>query len=527
MKYLTRLIASALALPLTACAQGPATNLEVHAVHADHNPILSDGMDYTTDPAPIVVGDTMYILTGRDTAEPGVNDFIMPEWQLLATKDPASGDWQHYPHFLRPEDVFSWATPGRAYAGQIIQGPDKRYYLYAPVMQNESKSEDGFAIGVAVADSPLGPWTDAHPQGPIISQSVPQANTIQNIDPTPFVDDDGRVYLYWGTFGQLRAMELQSDMVTPKGPEKTITGLTGFFEAAWLFKRKDTYYLAYAGNRAGPASDCTQAVYYACIAYGTSSSPMGPWTYRGVVLDPVSSTTSHSGIVPFKGRWYIAYHTADAVGGGHFHRSVAIDEVQWDDSVTPAVMRKVAPTPAKPTALPAQRNIAPAARIAASNEPVPVQYWLGALNDGKVRQSPLPPDYWGTWTPENPARQWVVYQWDQPVTVNEARIYVFADQPAGSGVGVAPPKAWHLEYWSGQTWTPVAAADPYDAVPDAFSAVAFAPVTTRCLRAVFDASTDGKSFAAFGVQELEVLAPEAVPVKLQDSRTSASPVCAL
>src|SRR3546814_7641844 len=54
----------------------------------------------------------------------------------------------------------------------------------------ESGAKDRFAIGVAVADSPLGPWRDAHPAGPIISQRVPQANEIQNIDPTVLVDDD-------------------------------------------------------------------------------------------------------------------------------------------------------------------------------------------------------------------------------------------------------------------------------------------------------------------------------------------------
>src|SRR3546814_15491420 len=84
----------------------------------------------------------------------------------------------------------------------------------------ESGAKDRFAIGVAVADSPLGPWRDAHPAGPIISQRVPQANEIQNIDPTALVDDDGRVYIYWGPFGQLRGMELARDMIPPVGPEQ-------------------------------------------------------------------------------------------------------------------------------------------------------------------------------------------------------------------------------------------------------------------------------------------------------------------
>jgi hypothetical protein len=99
--------------------------------------------------------------------------------------------------------------------------------------------------------------------------------------------------------------------------------------------------MAYAANTAGPTSECTEAVYYACIAYGTSPSPLGPWTYRGVILDPVSSTTSHPGIVVIKERWYIVYHTADAKNGGHFRRSVAIDRLEWDDGVSPARIKKV------------------------------------------------------------------------------------------------------------------------------------------------------------------------------------------
>lgn len=199
-----------------------------------------------------------------------------------------------------------------------MKARDGRFHLYAPVLQRGSTANDRFAIGVAVADSPRGPWRDAHPAGPIISQTLPVANDIQNIDPTVIVDDDGRVYIYWGTFGQLRPLEPAPDMVTPKGPERTVHGLTGFFEAPWIFKRNGTYYLLYAGNRAGPDSDCTAAVYYACQVYGTAPSPMGPWTYRGVLLRPVSSTTSHAGAVAFKGQWYLAFHTADAKGGGPF-----------------------------------------------------------------------------------------------------------------------------------------------------------------------------------------------------------------
>ncbi|HET7612775.1 MAG TPA: family 43 glycosylhydrolase [Gemmatimonadaceae bacterium] len=502
--------------------------LEVHTVHATSNPIVNDGVDYTTDPAPLVVGDTLYILTGRDTAAPGVNDFKMPEWQMLATTDdPMAGRWTYYPHLLRPEKVFKWAAPGRAYAAQIVQAPNGKFYLYAPVVYAAATTRDKFAIGVAVADTPLGPWVDAHPAGPIVSEAYPIPNHIQNIDPTVLVDDDGRVYLYWGTFGHLKGVELEHDMVTFTGTPIDVHTLTGFFEAAWLFKRNGTYYLAYAANNAGPTSDCTEAVYYACIAYGTSPSPLGPWTYRGVILDPVSSTTSHPGIIAYKGKWYITYHTADAKGGGHFRRSVAIDRVEWDDSVTPARIRKVVPTGGAPVDTTPIANIASHARITASNVPVPVQYWLRAVNDGKVRVNPLPPDMWATWSRNNPPQQWIMYQWEQPETLTGSSLYFWGDHPAGSGVGVAPPKAWRLEYWDGAAWRAVSNTSPYTNTVDAYNRVDFTPVTTRCLRAVFDASTDGKSFAAVALQEWDVYSTRPRPARQPSVKGGATADCSV
>ena len=530
---------AALGLSLAGCAGNTSTTtaentrsyspnpeLESRAITTRSNPILSSGADYTADPAPLVVGNTLYILTGRDTARTGVNDFAMPEWQMLESRgNPMSGTWTHYPHFLKPDAVFKWAIPGRAYAAQIVRGVDGRFYLYAPVVQAVTSNRDKFAIGVAVSNSPTGPWTDAHPAGPIVSQSYPVTNTIQNIDPTVLVDDNKRVFLYWGTFGRLKGVELESDMMTFKGTPVDVTTLTGFFEAPWLFKRHDTYYLAYAGNNAGPNSACTEAVYYACIAYGTSTSPLGPWTYRGVMLDPVSSTTSHPGIVEYKGAWYIAYHTADAKDGGHFRRSIAVDRVTWDDNASPARINKVVPTGGASFDATPVANIASHARVTASNAPVPVQYWLRALNDGKIRANPLPPDMWATWTANNPPSHWVLYQWDAPVTLAASSFYFWSDHAAGSGIGVAPPKTWRLEYRDGNNWKTVRAATSHTSNVNAHNRVPFAPVTTRCLRAVFDASTDGKTYAAVAAQEWQVFSPQLKAPLRQPVKGMASASC--
>jgi hypothetical protein len=101
--------------------------------------ILPDGIDYTTDPAPLVAGGKLYILTGRDTASDEVNDFQMPEWQMLVTSgDPKAGRWTHYPHFLKPEQVFKRAAPGRGYAAQIVRAPNGRFHTNSVVRRSRA-----------------------------------------------------------------------------------------------------------------------------------------------------------------------------------------------------------------------------------------------------------------------------------------------------------------------------------------------------------------------------------------------------
>ncbi|MDY0908477.1 family 43 glycosylhydrolase [Microbacterium sp. CFBP9034] len=486
---------------------------------ATQNPIIGDGSVYSADPSLLADGDTLYIHAGRDQAGATTNDFIMNEWQAFSTTDAESGAWQHHPSLMRPETVFDWATPGRAYAGQVVKGVDGRFYWYVPVNEAASTAPDKFGIGVAVSDTPLGPWTD-HAGGPIVSQRV-LGNDAHNIDPTVLVDN-GRVWMYWGSFGRLMATELQADMKTRIGtPTNVTTGVTGFFEAAWLFERNDTYYLAYAANNAGPTSTCTPANYHACIAYSTASSPLGPWTARGRILAPVSSTTSHPAIAEFEGEWYMAYHTADAVGGNHFRRSVAIDKVEWDDTQTPARILPVVTTPERGVNLTPRSNVAPWATSSASNEPIPTQYWIKSLNDEIIRPNPLPPDMWGSWTGTRPAQQWIQYDWDAPVRVDRARIKFWRDAAPGTGNGVSDPSSWVLQYWDAGAWKDVPNPSGYPTSTTAVHTVTFGAVTTSRLRAVLNASPNAANppqYSALAVEEWEVHAaqPDALaPVTVQ------------
>jgi hypothetical protein len=142
-----------------------------------------------------------------------------------------------------------------------------------------------------------------------------------------------------------------------------------------------------------------------------------------------------------------------------------------------------------------------------------VRYWIKALNDGIVRPTPLPPDLWGA--EPGPASQWLEYRFDTPVTLNGARMRFWADASAK----IAAPKAWRMEYWA-DGWKPVRDPKGFGVGVDAFQPASFAPVTTRCVRAVLDTAGAGVA-----VQEWEVLAPTAQPPRAPIAATA--PPCDL
>lgn len=296
------------------------------------NPIVTD--IYTADPATLVVGDTAYIFSGRDQAQPGQEAFVMNEWHAFSSKapdnDPAA--WESHGAILSL-DTFDWAG-ANAWASEVVQGPDGRYYWFVSV---DGATDNGWMnIGVAVADDPLGPYEDAI-GAPLISDSTPNSSAL-NIDPTVYIANDGQIYMYWGSYWQPRMVKLGQTMTSLASAVTTPQGLTDFWEAPWLFERNGTYYMAYASNA---GADCVTSSAYACIRYATASSPAGPWTHRGVVLGQVTSTTNHPAIMEFGGEWWMVYHTADAPGGGDFRRSVAIDELTFNADGT---MQKVVQT---------------------------------------------------------------------------------------------------------------------------------------------------------------------------------------
>lgn len=158
------------------------------------NPIIQT--NYTADPAPMVYNGTVYLYTTHDEDKTIRNFFTMNDWRCYSSTDMAN--WTDHGAIMSYKD-FSWSR-GDAWAGQCIYRNGK-FYLYLPVNQKNG----GNAIGVAVSDSPTGPFKDAIGAPLLIGYGY--------IDPTVFIDDDGQAYLYWGN-PHLWYVKLNQDMVS-------------------------------------------------------------------------------------------------------------------------------------------------------------------------------------------------------------------------------------------------------------------------------------------------------------------------
>ena len=250
------------------------------------NPIITDA--YTADPSAHVFGDTLWVYPSHDRDD--AVSFSMEDYHAYSTTDMVH--WTDHGIIFNPLTQTSWAKSA-AWAPDCIYRNGK-YYLYYPT--------DKRHIGVAVGDSPAGPFHD--PLGhPLISIDTPGVVCDRDfIDPCVFIDDDGQAYLFMGQ-NTVCCIRLNEDMISYDGEVHIIKGVKDFFEAVWVHKRNGVYYMSYSdGPFRGHESQ---------IAYCTAKSPLGPYTYQGVLLDPVNSGTNHHSIVKYKGQDYLFYHTAD------------------------------------------------------------------------------------------------------------------------------------------------------------------------------------------------------------------------
>lgn len=278
-----------------------------------NNPIIKD--KYLGDPAALVYKDSVYLYAGHDEAPNDFNFYKMNEWLVYSSADMKH--WKEHKAPLKATD-FSWAS-GDAWASQVIER-DGKFYWYSCV---EHKTVKGKAIGVAVSDSPLGPFKDALGHALITNDMTTQTSiTWDDIDPTVYIDDKGQAYLYWGNT-VCHYVKLKKNMTEMDGDIKTVD-LPHFTEAPWIHKHKGWYYLSYAYE------------FPEKIAYAMSKSLEGPWEYKGILNELAgNSNTNHQSIIEFKGQWYFIYHNgAIQPHGGSFRRSVCIDKLYYNPDGT-------------------------------------------------------------------------------------------------------------------------------------------------------------------------------------------------
>ncbi|MTK54329.1 glycoside hydrolase family 43 protein [Paludibacter sp.] len=290
----------------------------IAAAKAD-NPIIQT--NYTADPAPMVYDGTVYLYTSHDEDKTIRNFFTMNDWKCYSSKDMVN--WTDRGTIFSYKG-FSWSR-GDAWAGQCIPRNGKFYY-YVPV----NMKNGGNAIGVAVADSPTGPFKDAIGAPLLIGYGY--------IDPTVYIDDDGQAYLYWGN-PNLWHVKLNEDMISYDQKlgivkedlkdenfgyrAKKIDNRTAAYEEGpWFFKRNAKYYMLY------PAGGVPEH-----LAYSTSNGPTGPWVYGDTIMHVIKNHgafTNHPGYIEFKGKSYLFYHDGGLPGGGGFKRSVCIEPFNFN-----------------------------------------------------------------------------------------------------------------------------------------------------------------------------------------------------
>ena len=307
-------------------------------------PLVLD--QFTADPSAHVFDNKIYIYPSHDI-DAGIpfNDngdhFGMRDYHVFSMNDPSDSNAKDLGKILDINDV-PWAK--RQMWAPDIAKKDGKYYFYFPAKDKN----DIFRIGVAIGDSPSGPF-------------LPDSNPIKesySIDPALF-EEQGDYYMYFGGLwgGQLQKYrdniydaknDLRENSEYAFGPlvakmsddmrefsesprevmildENEVPLLAGdtdrrYFEGPWVHKYKDKYYLSYS----------TGDTHFICYAIG--DNPMGPFKYAGRILEPVVGWTTHHSICEFNKKWYLFYHDSILSGGETHLRSIKVTEIFYDDS---------------------------------------------------------------------------------------------------------------------------------------------------------------------------------------------------
>ena len=291
------------------------------------NPIIRN--QFSADPTARVFGDRIYLYPSHDIFPPeGQRQdwFCMEDYHVFSSDNLT--DWtdhgmivtQNKVPWVRPNSYSMWA-PDCVYR-------NGKYYFYFPSASSEGR---GFAVGVAISDSPVGPFVP-EPQ-PI--------KGINGIDPCVLLASDGNAYIFWGNGRCAKLKDNMKELADDNPKEMVKFGnremeMVGVHclkdlpnrqaEGPFAFEYNGNYYLTYPYVR-----ENTEV-----LGYAMSKNPMGPYEYKGLIMEehPNGCWTNHHSIVNFKGQWYLFYHTNFFSPNDDKRRSVCIEKLAFNPDGT-------------------------------------------------------------------------------------------------------------------------------------------------------------------------------------------------
>ena len=317
MKYIRNICGFCLFMSLISC--GPSGrekkggSCEFDSIAA--NPFVTHM--FTADPSAHVWEDgRLYVYASHDVNPPRGCD-LMDRYHVFSTDDMVH--WKDHGEILnssqvpwgRKEGGFMWA-PDCAYKNGL-------YYFYFPHPSGDDWNNT-WRVGIAVSQEPAANFKVLESY---LEMKGMADDNFAMIDPCVFVDEDGQAYFYYGGGGRLVGARLKDNMIELAEPLRFMEGLNDFHEAAWVHKYEGKYYLSYADNNKDADERGANRLNYA-----VSDSPLGPWTYKGIYLQPTGCDTSHGSIVLYKGQWFAFYHNQALSGKGNL-RSICVDRLYY------------------------------------------------------------------------------------------------------------------------------------------------------------------------------------------------------
>lgn len=301
-----------------------ACGLNTVAVNAQ-NPLFNT--QFSADPTARVFDGKIYVYPSHDIS-PKVDPTLRQDWFCMADYHCFSSenltDWTDHGRILDQINV-PWGNP-KAYsmwAPECIKGKDGRYYFYFP---DAPKSGNGFRVGVAISNSPSGPF-------------IPEKEEIKGIngiDPTVLQASDGNNYIFWAEGGSLFMAKMKDNLLELDSEAQKVENLpAGFTEGPFAFERNGKFYLTYPWVRHDGGTEC--------LAYAMSDYPMGPYKFTGIIMQesPTRCWTNHHSLVEYKNQWYLFYHHNDYSPQFDKNRSICCDSLYFNADGT---IQEVKPT---------------------------------------------------------------------------------------------------------------------------------------------------------------------------------------